>query len=349
MHAHFKKVRINPQTEILISPGNWLNSYHDATGNSLIFQLLPEFGFDAIALGPLDLIGGYDFFAEQGRSASLPWVCSNLTYQGKRFARPYHIIKRAWGSVLVTSVISPRRFLEIHPQGIPAGISFDDPVRSLEELTKAGNEPATVTVIVSYMEPEQERRLLDGWDPARPVLFLRYGEVSRLDTASFSTTRIVAEMGSGGRCVSTVVFDTSRTTLKFTQEVLDSTHPQDQAMSQLIDIHYRIRGSAKAGLNPAAPAPGQSPKALTFTLFYSPDCPDCHRLITEKLFPLERKELLRLDLVDISKPGNYRRLIALQKQKGHVTKNIPVAYYDGEFADGLEAIGVVVLSIKQQR
>jgi|GEM_PF-6765748 len=347
LKAHIDGIRSGHAAAALVSPGNWLNNYYpDIAADSLCFRLLPSFQFDAIAVGPLDLINGPDFFTILGKPDSLPWVNCNLTCDGRALASAARIISKQWGSILVTGAVSETSLHALCPAGIPPGIAVEDPVAALIRVAERAPASVSAIVVVSYLDAGQEQLFLECCDPSRAVILLHGGDISRLDSARSKASRMVAQMGQGGRCVSIIEYSGSEHAFRHTQETLDSIHPQDLDMAYIVDIHFRIRGMPGRELA-SLQAPRPAHKAGTrhlplLTLYYAPGCPDCHRLITDALAPLEKRGNLRLELVDVSVPENYGKLVTAQRKTGVSTRGLPVALFNGKLADGIEAIRIII-------
>lgn len=338
-------------TAIFVSPGNWLTDYKNAAIDSLACSILKDLGFDAVALGPLDLTNGLGFILDQAPPGRVDWVNCNI-YQGAiTVFKPHIQVQRPWGSALITSAVSAERIREYVPDSLITDLEVKEPVDALIKTAEGYSFKNSPVVIVSYLTKPEEDSLLAKWDRQRPLLLLRPGQSSGIDSLAGRPGCPVIELGMSGRCGGTARYRENLGFIDAALEVLDTTRREDGTLKMKADLFYRTRGLYKRMVleheNGAADAVKiNNPPARTkqLTLYYSPECPDCLTLIERQLKPLVRRGCFSLKAVDITVPGNYLMLVEAQKKTGLMTKNIPVAGFEGRLYDGKEEITENLLS-----
>jgi hypothetical protein len=272
-------------------------------------------------------------------------VNCNLFLDGAPVFKPCLTIKRPWGQVLVTSAASPERIREYVPDSLWPGLEIKDPLKALIETIEINSLNGQPVVIISFLNRQEEDLLLKRWDRQLPLLLLRTGEKSMIDSASSGENMTVIDLGSGGRCMGAAEFHQVAGNFTTALEVLDSTHREDAGLKRKIDLFYRTRGlyqrmpdlqQAHEPPTEKTGKPGKKSKLLT--LYYSPECQDCLVLIDRHLKSAVQKGSLVLKMVDITAPENYLKLEDAQRALGRMTKNMPVARFEGALYDGKEEI-----------
>jgi 2',3'-cyclic-nucleotide 2'-phosphodiesterase (5'-nucleotidase family) len=344
--AKLKTVTIASRKETkdipIISQGNLLSYTGAKVTDSLILLLMPRLGFDACAIGWLEMIDGAEFFVQNMNSTKINWVSCNLKYKGKALAPEYRIIKSGKHRIGVTSVVSPVLLQTPLLKGKLESLEALPAVEKVTETIEKLNKKADHIVVITHLDPKSEKMLFDKYITNPAVVFSRVSSSIGHDTSGGYKENNIYNGGERGRYITVLYLEEGKGVVRFN--------------TKLIDNRYDENPEIKARINKAIPMSEQNPvkndelliKKLEaeknkiggerFVFYYSPACPDCHQIMQKYLLKVAEGRKIKLELVDLNVDSNYKQLLVAQQKYQTTTKEIPVVLYKGVFYDGKQQI-----------
>lgn len=156
---------VNPNL-ILLDTGDTTSS-GTASQTEFISQAYGLLRYDAIAVGEGDLRGGRDVFEMYARKYQLPFVASNLKFNGPTVVREVIPIKRGGRRMAVISLI-PERWLAVLPRDIREQLTYETPDAALARLMPSLRKTYDTIILLSHFCPRgREEFLGTGAGPAK--------------------------------------------------------------------------------------------------------------------------------------------------------------------------------------
>ena len=331
---------------LVISHGNLLTYTGEKATDSLILKLLPRIGFDACAIGWLEMIEGADYFAINMNPGKINWVSCNLLYRGKPLAPAYRLIKSGAVTIGVTSVVSPLMIQTPLLKGKIEFLTALPAVEKVSETIEALKQMADHVIVLTQLEPALEKTLYGQYKNDPAVIFSRASSAAGRDTSAGNGIGNVYGSGERGRYITALDIGKGK--------------GADRCQAVLIDRKYREDPELKALISRALPARAQ-PETLNeelllkklagaskrkngepFIFYYSPGCPDCRQIMEKYLVKLPENLEFRLVLMDLSIAANYEKLMKMEAKYKTATREVPVALYKDVLYDGKENISTLL-------
>lgn len=319
---------------LLFDSGDILGLDSDRTADSLVLAAYQAMGYDAVAVGDQELCRGPEQFIELSRKFRTPFLCANLSYNGRPLARSCLVLKLRDPALTVGVVgaIWPKAFL-FYPKAVTQGLAVADPETALRPLLDSLRPLVDVLVLVSHLGYDQEVEIAQRL----PQLDLIVGGHSQteLREADRSGGVPIVEAGSGAKYISESWLEPrdGRWRLSSYRMVgVNSTLADDRAVQAIV-------GRSPASAHTAVPADqGRGPLAVY--AFVAPDCPDCQRL-EQGLFAqaaARHGDRIRIVYRSVDDPASYRQLMEIEQRLGDRGNKIPAAVVGDRILGGVEEI-----------
>jgi hypothetical protein len=132
---------------------------------SLLLDLMGRQDYAAAAIGHYEMLRGADFFLQVARSHPLPYVNSNLRWQGRALAPAFRVqtlggVRLAW-----IGAIDPAAYTEDHARFYEqhlSGVEVENPLAAVARAARAARARADLLIVIGSLSAGAVRRLLDG-------------------------------------------------------------------------------------------------------------------------------------------------------------------------------------------
>jgi Cytochrome c554 and c-prime len=154
----------------------------------LYLKTLELMRYQAVAVGTSELAHGPEFFLQETRGRSVPFLAANIRRDGRLLATPSALLQAGGLRVAVIGIYEPPHGREANPiyEDRTSGLTFDDPIETLRREVPRLRKGADLVLAIGRLTPTTIRRVA--------------AEVPGLDailsTESAAAVRLPAEQGS---------------------------------------------------------------------------------------------------------------------------------------------------------
>jgi 2',3'-cyclic-nucleotide 2'-phosphodiesterase (5'-nucleotidase family) len=171
----FKRVRAGRSDVLVLDGGDFSppgDVEHGPRLASLMIEAMSLMGYDAVGVGELDLLRGFDHL--RAAATSLPLVCANLQLApGGPEIPPLRWVAFDGRRAAVTSFLDPVLFYEL-PGALevdPDSLLVTDPARGLRDAMASVGDSADLVVVLAHGSAEMLEDVLPAGIPCDVVLF----------------------------------------------------------------------------------------------------------------------------------------------------------------------------------
>jgi thiol-disulfide isomerase/thioredoxin len=321
---------------IMVGRGDQYGFQPDTLRDKTISKVISTFKYTAIGLGATDFINGGGWLKKNINAGGITFVNCNVLWRNAPMARAYLIVASHGRRLGITSALS-RQYLETpvfkgklsDTRVLPA---VKEILKVISELSKQADE----IIVISHLTAVDEGKLLKGYSCAKPLLLLTGRPFGGKDTSYTEKNVTVIKLGGLGRHAAFIKDEPSGSQDRGKCFKLGGEFKPDGIITKLLDEVYPVKEPVLSNLPKSLGTKLKGAEALVF--YYAPDCPDCRQIINDSLPLWKERAGINVEMVDISVPANYFRLMEDEKKAGAPSTEMPVVLYRNKMYSGKEAI-----------
>jgi len=308
----------------------------DTTRDQIISQVISALKYDAVGLGATDFINGSGWLKRNIGYCGISYVNCNILYRNAPIAQSYRIVISNGRRVGFTSAISPEYLGTPVLNGKLTDIRALPAVKELKRAISDLSQKTDEMVVISHLSVEDESVLVKGYNSPKPLLLLTGRAFGGTDTSYTTKNVTVIKLGGLGRHAALVEIKQIKHNEPGRCFKLGDDFKQDAMLVKQLDEDYPLKESATFNLPKTLATRSKGAESMVF--YYAPDCPDCRQVINDSLVVWKERADINVEMVDISIPANYFRLMGDEKKSGTPTTDMPVVLYRNKIYSGKDDI-----------
>lgn len=308
----------------------------DTIRDQTISKAIAALKYDAVGLGATDFINGSGWLKRNIGTCGISYVNCNVLYRNAPIAQSYRIIASNGRRVGITSALSPKYLKTPVFKDKLSGNMVLPAVKELQKVLTVLSQQTDEMVVISHLTAEDESALLKWYKSPKPLLLLTGRAFGGRDTSYTMENVTVVKLGGLGRHAAFVSNEPSGRNEPGKCFRLGDDFKQDARLAKQIDEDYPLKEPAAPNLPKALAMRSKGAENMVF--YYAPDCPDCRQVINDSLVVWKERAGINVEMVDISVPANYFRLMGDEKKAGTPTTEMPVVLYRNKIYSGKDDI-----------
>lgn len=308
----------------------------DTIRDRTISKVISALKYDAVGLGATDLINGSGWLKRNIGSCGIKYVNCNILYRNAPIAQLYRIVADNGRRVGFTSALSPKYLKTPVLKGKLSAIKVLPAVKELQKVLTALSQQADEMVVISHLTVEDESALLKWYKSPKPLLLLTGRVFGGRDTSYAMKNVTVVKLGGLGRHAAFVKNEPSGRNEPGKCFRLGDVYKPNEMLAKQLEEDFPLKEPEALNLPKTLATRVKGAESMVF--YYAPDCPDCRQVIKDSLVVWKERAGINVEMVDISVPANYFRLMEDEKRAGTPTTEMPVVLYRNMIYSGKDNI-----------
>lgn len=249
-----KKERTKKTPLLFVDAGDFFSPFEGKRKNNLLLEALKIAKYDVQGVGDQEFAMGPGFFTEQVLKTKAPYICANLTIDGKSIVLGDKIITRNNVRIAITSVMGENSF-KFYPEASILGIEVSNPEKALASwLTKTGKK-ADIHILLSHLGFDDDKKIAAKYPGIDLIISGHTQEVIK-EPVKIGNTYLF-EAGSDGYYLGKISLSFNKNkkiqSLNYQLIPMELKLPNDPEISQLAtnyDFYYIETSLARLGTFP---------------------------------------------------------------------------------------------------
>lgn len=249
-----KKERAKKTPMLVVDAGDFFSPFEGKRKNNLLLEALKILKFDAQSVGDQEFALGPGFFTEQILKTDAPYICANLTIDGKSIVSADKIITRDNIRIAITSVMVEKAF-KFYPEASILGIGVSNPEKALDNWLIKTKKKADIHILLSHLGFDDDKKMAAKYPEIDLIISGHTQEVVK-DPVKIGNTYLF-EAGSDGYYLGNISLSFNKNkkiqSLNYQLIPMALELPNDPEISKLAtnyDFYYIEKSLARLGTFP---------------------------------------------------------------------------------------------------